>query len=234
MTHIWHKVLAKRDIGNIWDRRSNGTYNFVHLVSMVMESVVDGKLIDQGGVWNSSSEVRCENWVQNGKVIKMSGFGVVLLSVWTWWGAWVQGNVYCWGWMICCRKRWKSGAWCSGNKINLLSGAYTLGRIILGLFRVPWILTFEVVLVEKNRTNYFDFICGRTGSWMGGEEALGAYTEGGWLSAVPWLVMLGSAVPCWPVSFICARRCSWYNACVLAVSSSQKNFRGSIIRIELL
>ena len=84
-------------------------YDFVYLVSIVLKSVVDGRLIDQEGVWNSSSEVRCENWVQNGKVIRLSGFGVVLLSVWTWWGAWVQGNVYCRGWMICCRRRRNSG-----------------------------------------------------------------------------------------------------------------------------
>ena len=65
-------------------------------------------------------------------VIRTSGFGVVLLSVLTWWVAWVQVNVYCGGWMICCRKRRKSGVWCSGDKINLLSGAYTKDRIILG------------------------------------------------------------------------------------------------------
>ena len=62
----------------------------------------------------------------------MSGFGVVLLNFWTWWGAWVQVNVYFGGCMICFRKRRKSGVWCSGDKINLLLGAYTLGRIILG------------------------------------------------------------------------------------------------------
>ena len=129
MTHIWHKVLAKRYIGNIWGR-SNGTYTFVYLVSIVLKSVVDGKQIDQGDVWNCSSEVRCENWVQNEKVIRMSGFGVVQLSVWTWRGAWVQGNVYCGGW-ICFRKRWRAGVWSSGNKVNLLSGAYKPGQIVL-------------------------------------------------------------------------------------------------------
>ena len=95
MTHIWHKVLAKRDIGHIWDTRSNGT----------------------------------EDWARNGKVIRTSGFGVVLLSVWTCWGAWVQGKDYYGGWMIFCRKRRKSGVRCSGEKINLLSGAYSQGRI---------------------------------------------------------------------------------------------------------
>ena len=40
-------MLAKRDIGNIWDKRSNGTYDFVYLVSIVLKSVVDGRLIDQ-------------------------------------------------------------------------------------------------------------------------------------------------------------------------------------------
>ena len=131
MTHIWHKVLAKRDIGHIWETRSNGTYDFVYLASIILKVVVSGWLIDQRGVRNGSSEVRYENWVRNGKVIRTSGFGVVLLSVLTWWGAWVQGNVYCGGWMICWKRR-KSGIWCSGDKINLLSGAYTLGRIILG------------------------------------------------------------------------------------------------------
>ena len=132
MTHTWHKVLAKRDIGNVWDRRSNGTFDLVYMVSIDLKSVVDERLINQRRVWDGSSEVRCDNWVWNGKVIRMSGFGVVLLSVWTWWGTSVPGNVYCGGWVICCRKRRKSGHWCSGNKINLLSGAYTVSRIILG------------------------------------------------------------------------------------------------------
>ena len=119
-----------------WDyleRRSNRTYSFVYsVITIVLKSVVDGRPINQRGVWDGSSEVRCKDEVWNGKVIRMSGFGVVLLSVWSWWGAWVQGNVYYGGWMICCRKMRKSGLWCSGDTINLLSGAYSLGRIILG------------------------------------------------------------------------------------------------------
>ena len=102
------------------------------LVNTILKIVVDERLVNQRGVWDGSSEVRGEDWVRNGKVIGMGGFGVVLLSVWTWWGTWVQGNVYYGGWMICCRKRRKSGVWCSGDKINLLSGAYMLCRFILG------------------------------------------------------------------------------------------------------
>ena len=96
------------------------------------EKVVDERLMNQRGMLDGSSEVRCEDCVRNGKVIGMSGFGDVLLCVWTWWGAWAQGNVYCGGWMICCRKSRNIGVWFSGDKINLLSGAYSLGRIILG------------------------------------------------------------------------------------------------------
>ena len=94
MTHIWYKVLAKRDIGHIWDRSSNGTCDFVYSVIIFPKSVVGERLINQRGVWDGSSEVRCENWVRNGKVIRMSGFGVVLLSAWSWWGVWVQRNVF--------------------------------------------------------------------------------------------------------------------------------------------
>ena len=94
MTHIWPKILAKRDIGRIWDRRSNGTYNFVYSVIVILKRFRK-RLINQRGVWDGSSEVRCEDWVRNWKVIRTSGFGVVLLSIWTWWGAWVQGNVHC-------------------------------------------------------------------------------------------------------------------------------------------
>ena len=130
MTHIWEKLLAKRDMRHIC--RSNGTYDFVYMVRIILKSVVDGRLIDQRGVWDGSRDVRCEDWVRNGKVIKMSGIGVVLLSNWIWWGAWVQRNVFCGGWMFCCRRKRKSGVWCSGNKFNLLSGAYTLDQIILG------------------------------------------------------------------------------------------------------
>ena len=113
MTHIWHEVLAKRDIGHIWNRRCNGTYNFVYSVIIILK-IFDERLINQA---DGSSEVRREDWVRNRKVIGMGGFGVVLLSAWTWWGAWVQGNVYCGGRMICCRKRRKSGVWCSGEKL---------------------------------------------------------------------------------------------------------------------
>ena len=81
MTHTWLKVLAKRDIGNIWDRRSNGTYNFVYSVITILKIVADKRLVNQRGVWDGSSEVRCEGWVQNGKVIRRSGFGDVLLCV---------------------------------------------------------------------------------------------------------------------------------------------------------
>ena len=88
MTHIWQKVLVKRDIGNIWDKRSNGTYDFVYSVSIIFKSAVDERLIDQGGAWNGSTEVKC-------KYFRMSGFGIVLLSLWTCWGAWVQRNIFC-------------------------------------------------------------------------------------------------------------------------------------------
>ena len=47
MTHIWHKVLAKRDIGHIWERRSNGTYKFVYSVIIILKSFVDERVINQ-------------------------------------------------------------------------------------------------------------------------------------------------------------------------------------------
>ena len=37
MTHIWHKVSAEWDIRHIWDRRSNGTYDFVYLVCNILK-----------------------------------------------------------------------------------------------------------------------------------------------------------------------------------------------------
>ena len=49
MTHIWHKVLAKRDSGHIWDRRNNRTYNFVYSVIIILKSFVDERLINQRG-----------------------------------------------------------------------------------------------------------------------------------------------------------------------------------------
>ena len=60
---------------------SNGTYDFEYLASFILKSVVDGRLIDQGGVRIGSSEVRCKYWVRDGKGIRMSGFGIVLLIV---------------------------------------------------------------------------------------------------------------------------------------------------------
>ena len=66
MTHIWHNILANRDIGNICDRRSNGTYNFVYLVIIILRRFVEERLINQRGVWDRGSEVRSEDWVMNG------------------------------------------------------------------------------------------------------------------------------------------------------------------------
>ena len=132
MTHIWHKVLTKWDIGHIWDRSSNGTYSFVFWVFFILESVVDERRINQRGVWDGSSEVRCKDWDRNGKDVRMSGFGVVLLNVWTWWGAWVQGNVYCGGWMICGQKRRTSGVWCSGDKIICCRGPIRWTKLFSG------------------------------------------------------------------------------------------------------
>ena len=50
MTHIWDKILAKRDIRHIWERRSNGTYDCVYSVIIILKNVVDEKLISQRGV----------------------------------------------------------------------------------------------------------------------------------------------------------------------------------------
>ena len=161
MTHIWPKTLAKRDIGHIWESGSNRTYNFVYSVITILKIVVDERLVNQRGVWDGSSEVRCEDWVRNGKVIRTSGFGVVLMSVRTWRGRLGARERLLRGWMICCRKKRKSGVWCSGDTINLLSGAYSLGRIILGC-QVPWIVKFEVVRWEILRMYYLGFFAGRT------------------------------------------------------------------------
>ena len=35
---------------------SNGTYDFEYLASFILKSVLYGRLIDQGGVWNGSSK----------------------------------------------------------------------------------------------------------------------------------------------------------------------------------
>ena len=92
MTHIWHKTLAKRDVRHIWERRSNRTYNFVYSVITILTVFVDERLVNQRGVWDGSSEVRCEDWVWNGKDVRMSGFGVVLLNNWTWRGLGCRGT----------------------------------------------------------------------------------------------------------------------------------------------
>ena len=40
MNHIWPKTLAKRDIGHIWERRSNRTYNFVYSVITILKMLL--------------------------------------------------------------------------------------------------------------------------------------------------------------------------------------------------
>ena len=158
------KCLPRGILGHIWDRISNGTYDFVYLVIIILKRVVDERLINQRCVWDGSSGVRCENWVRNEKVIGMSEFGVVLLNVWTWWGAWGQGSVYCGGWMICFRKSRKSGVWCSGDKINLLSGAYMLGRIVLRqiwCFRSPGMWNLKLCVCKKHGCIVLIYLCVR-------------------------------------------------------------------------
>ena len=44
MTHIWHKVLPKSDIGHIWDLSSNGTYDFLYSV-IILKSVVNRRRV---------------------------------------------------------------------------------------------------------------------------------------------------------------------------------------------
>ena len=140
MTHIRHKVLGKRDIGHIWDRRSNRTYNFVYSVIPILKIVVDERLVNQRGLWDGSSEVSCENWAWNGTVIRMSGFGVVLLCFWTWWGAWVQGNVYYGSWMTCCRERRKSGVRCSGAQLICCREHIRWAKLFFGRLDVSGLL----------------------------------------------------------------------------------------------
>ena len=111
MTHIWHKLLAKRDVGHIWESSINGMYDFVYLVIIIVKSVVEGSLIIQRRLWGGSNEVRCKYWVWEGKVFRIGGFEIVLLGVQTWWGFWVQENFYCGSWIICFRKRSESGVW---------------------------------------------------------------------------------------------------------------------------
>ena len=125
MTLIWHKVLAKRDIGHFWDRRSKSTTLCTTpnpLILMPSQSVhfqkCCGREADWSrGVWNGSSEVRCKYWVTDWEGIRMSGFGVVLLSIWTWWGAWVQANIYCGGWIICLGKGGRVAFGARGTKL---------------------------------------------------------------------------------------------------------------------
>ena len=58
--------LATRDIEHFCDRRTNGTYSFVYSVIIILKRFVDKRLINQRGVWNGGSEVRCEDWVMIG------------------------------------------------------------------------------------------------------------------------------------------------------------------------
>ena len=145
---------------------------------------------DQGGVWYWSSEVRCKNWVQKRKVIRMSGFGVLLLSVWTWRDAWVQGNVYCGaGFVFGKGGRLAFGA--RGTKLVCCRGHIRWAELFSSRLDISSPLACEnwMCALGKNSDALFWFTCGAngcggTGCWMGGEEAPGKCREGGW-SAVP-------------------------------------------------
>ena len=53
----------------------------------------------------------------------------------------------------------ESGVWCSGDKINLLSGAYLLGRTILDRLDVSGPLDCDVCIL---RMHFFDLLAVRT------------------------------------------------------------------------
>ena len=52
--------------------------------------------------------------------IRKNGLEILLLGVWTWRDAGLKLNIYCGGWIMCCRKRRKRGVWGSGNIFSLL------------------------------------------------------------------------------------------------------------------
>ena len=75
------------------------------------------------------------------------------------------------------------------------------------MFQVPWIVKFEIVRWEITRMQFLIYLRCERLSWNGllnGQwtSPLGVYRRR-WLSAAPWLLMLGSAMPCWPVWSIC-------------------------------
>ena len=116
-----------------------------------------------------AGDLRCKYCVRDGKGIRMSGFGVELLSVWTSQGAWVQGIIYCGGWIICSRKRNWVAFGARRTELICCRGRYSSRKCSQAdlMFHIPWIFKFEVVLVGKKSEVFLIYLkCDRL-CWNG-------------------------------------------------------------------
>ena len=68
MTQIWHKVF---DQERYWAYL--GQEHFVYSFIFILKRVVDERLINQRGVWDGSSEVRCKTGFRMGKSLGREG-----------------------------------------------------------------------------------------------------------------------------------------------------------------
>ena len=156
MNHIRHKLLAKRNIGHIWDSSNNGTYSFAYSVIIILKSVVDGRLIDEKGVWNGFSEVRCKYWLGMGKPLGLVGFKMVLLGAI---GHLLRGLDY-----LLSEKEEERRLGLGEQNLFFVGSIYAGPNLFPAdlMFQVPRVVKFESELVGKTRTIYFELFPVRT------------------------------------------------------------------------
>ena len=231
MTRIWQKMLAKGDIGHIWDKRSNGTYHFVYLVSFVLKVLWTGGWLIKGVCGPGALRLGANNGSGRGRALGIAGFilccwlvelGGVLGLNWTFTkGAGlfvvVKGERAAFGVretkLFCCRAHIRSA--------ELFSGRLDVSVLLD--------CGFWICAPGKISDKPFDLITVQTALVKNAVEWVvknpGTCAEGGWLSAIPWLVMLRNTMPCWPVSFSWVCRCVWYKEFSLAAAKKfQKGY----------
>ena len=153
MTHIWQELVAKRDIGHIRCRRSNGAYNIVFSVNIILKLLWTG-MLDQRGMWIGSSAVWRKYGIWEGMSIITYGFHIVMLGVWSWRGAGAKGNI-CWaGWkkqLLSEREEeWRLGL--VVQNLIVVGGIYVVPKCSQAdlMLHVSWLENFKLKFEIKN------------------------------------------------------------------------------------
>ena len=119
-------MLSNWDIGHFMGRRSSEASDFAYLISLrrftvshggekrcpaqvfvILETVGDGRFINQMGTWNGIGEVQSEFSVRAGSSFRISWFNILLFVICAWRRAAAKGSIYCGAGIFVVGKRWR-------------------------------------------------------------------------------------------------------------------------------